>query len=277
MSLLSNILFDRFQSNKLANFYILKASQSDPNGAESLETCINQFLSKVLIQQAIAPNENRAHEMLKMGHPDILKVTPSDEARNYLKEDFTDFFRFQNFKAMELSHRFIAVYDSHKISTLISNKLLKTLEEPQEQTSIFFILPHGHLHLPTIQSRAITLTLRQADSKIPDKICKISFEQWIDRQQFESQLLQPVKSYFLANGSILELINVLKSDHKLQDELCLALVDWQLHCDSNYLSKQCFLDAIKRYKKAKIFHAPVTERLYCLLEATKRSLQNCQK
>ena len=67
--------------------------------------------------------------------------------------------RGQYFHPMELPRKLFVVTDAHKIRQDYASKLLKTLEEPHPRSSIFFLNPHSHAMLPTIESRSILLRL----------------------------------------------------------------------------------------------------------------------
>ena len=54
----------------------------------------------------------------------------------------------------ELPHKFIIFTQAHLIPKDISNKLLKSLEDIPEKSTLFFLLPAQKSLLPTISSRA---------------------------------------------------------------------------------------------------------------------------
>ena len=159
---LEHILMKKFKEGHLAGFYVLKSPFLIGDPDLFLETWITGLLSKFLgTQRGIS--EKKAMESLEQGHPDILFLRKKDQKATYIwnkqENDFKDFLKFLYFRPFELPHKFIIFTQAHLIPKDISNKLLKSLEDIPEKTTLFFLLPAQKSLLPTISSRALEVTV----------------------------------------------------------------------------------------------------------------------
>ncbi len=68
--------------------------------------------------------------------------------------DASDFIRHLSLKAFESDYRTFIIWMPEKLHPAASNKLLKTFEEPPDNTLIFLIAERYELLLPTVRSRA---------------------------------------------------------------------------------------------------------------------------
>lgn len=94
-------------------------------------------------------------------HPDILKIHKNEKETEY-KVDSTSiahFLNFINYRPLQLEKKFIFIFDAHDISTILSNKLLKSFEELSSHFCLFLMVPDNAAMLPTVLSRAIKLQL----------------------------------------------------------------------------------------------------------------------
>lgn len=161
------ILFNQWKSNRLSHFYILEAHSSVEDKQTFLRKTIDEFLINVLAtEKNIAPDN--ARNILEQGHADILNIVKSDKGTEYTIKsgDFNPFFNFLGYKNLELKQRFLIVEQAHLIGKTISNKLLKSLEEPTPNTTILFLADSTAHMLETINSRAIKWTLRDQETQL---------------------------------------------------------------------------------------------------------------
>ena len=156
------ILLHNWSKNCAANFYIV-CSRSHQFLSDWVETFCIRFLS-----QHLNLSLDRARQRFKQGHPDLLYLSPPGGG-HYKMEDkhLEELIRGQYFHPMELPRKLFIVTDAHKIRQDYASKLLKTLEEPHPLSSIFFLNPHSHAMLPTIESRSILLRLPPPSSNHP--------------------------------------------------------------------------------------------------------------
>lgn len=158
----------KFQQQELAHFYLVEPSQLDSSGA------LNLWIEDFLQQQSEKSIQN---------HPDILLINSDPEKRVYKWEELSVIFSFLNHRPLEWHQKVIVIPDAHKISDLISNKLLKILEEPPVPCTFFLLNPQKKTLLHTIESRAVKLQLplekEEQEIELPD-LKNIHLHQFID-------------------------------------------------------------------------------------------------
>lgn len=143
---IENIIKAKYENDNLAHLYILEPNISI-NPAESLEwtiSCLEQVLG--LTKSRIENSE------------DILILNPS-EAKSYTVDHCSEIFKFTSFAPQTLKRKFLILNETHKLSTTVSNKLLKTFEEPPVPLTIFLMNENKSKILETIRSRAIKLRI----------------------------------------------------------------------------------------------------------------------
>jgi hypothetical protein len=140
---LISVLHKRYEANSLANLYILKFNSEKSNPDE----WVASFLSSLT--------------NIKNDHPDILTIKRQEDENDYKVDgnQWKDFQTFIQYKPYQLKNKFVFIHDAHRISEILSNKLLKTFEESPKQLTIFLFLKDQQTLLPTIFSRGISLTI----------------------------------------------------------------------------------------------------------------------
>lgn len=141
MLLLKSILLDKYENKKLAQVYL--ATYSDGQNPDNF--FYDYFKSITNLAD----------------HPDILWVTKEEKDNEYKvdSKSISSFLNFLNFKPIELKTKFIIFKDAHLLTTTLSNKFLKILEEMPSYFCLFLLSPQSESLLPTITSRAISLKL----------------------------------------------------------------------------------------------------------------------
>ena len=139
---IKEILFQKYQERKLASLYIAKYNSRTLNP----EFWVNDFL----LQFTKLPD-----------HPDILKIHKTEKETEYKVDSkaIAELFKFLNYRPLELSKKFIFLFDAQDLSTILSNKMLKIFEEMGENFCLFLMVPDNAQMLATVESRAIKLTL----------------------------------------------------------------------------------------------------------------------
>lgn len=137
----------KYEKNELAAVYLAKYGPST-----SPREWAGQFL------KSITPLAD---------HPDILWVFLKDKETSYKVESqgILELLSFLNYRAFELKKKFIFVLDAHLLSTIVSNKLLKVLEELPPNFCLFLFAPKDENLLPTVESRAIKIHLPEGSDK----------------------------------------------------------------------------------------------------------------
>lgn len=186
---IQDILESKYTNNKMAHFYIINPSTTDTSS--QLLEWTSQLICKLssIKQQQI---EN---------HQDILLIKSASDVKQYPLEDINRVFDFTAYRAVELKKKFLIIEDANKLTTLHSNKLLKTFEEPPVEMIIFLLNPKKTNIINTINSRAIKLNI-----KINKEHQQLNLEELIklDFQSFSSKL---TNSKLAAESIYTELLN----------------------------------------------------------------------
>jgi hypothetical protein len=145
----------RARAKQLGHFYLFHGR---PQDCEKQKEWAAQFVRrhwKEVEKHAVLPSNIR-------DDADLLWMAPPQEddvTKDYRVDDWAPLWRFLSYRALRGGRRFVIVEDAHRISTVVANKLLKTLEEPEGEVTFLWLNPQGHQLLPTIESRAIGLSL----------------------------------------------------------------------------------------------------------------------
>lgn len=149
-------LLELAQQKKLAHFYILEPTQSSPLAQTECESFCHDFLKAYLSQGPSSPWE----------HPDVLvlgnRVDQDEVTTNFSVEEALNFMRYFEFAPINAPHKFAIITQANRISTIVANKWLKLLEEPNKDTTIILINAQRVKLLETIQSRGILLRLNNS-------------------------------------------------------------------------------------------------------------------
>lgn len=174
-------LMAKEQGQGLAHFYILSPSSTSlptsekaTPGAVDKEESLDHFLF-LFFKEFFSTCENSSsfiHSVqdeikLLTHHPDIFLLGDykTQKQKAFLVEDIERLSHFLEFKPFQSRRKFVVIRDCSKLNHITSNKLLKILEEPQNDTTIFLTNPHLQNVLPTIHSRAIYLRVPNSSSK----------------------------------------------------------------------------------------------------------------
>jgi len=153
------------QQKKLAHFYILEPTQSSPNAQAECETFCHDFLKSYFSE--VSPNGPST----PWGHPDVQvlgnRIDQEEVTTNFTVEEALNFMRYFEFAPINAPHKFAIITQASRISTVVANKWLKLLEEPNRDTTIILINAQRIKLLETIQSRGILLRLNNF-SEAPD-------------------------------------------------------------------------------------------------------------
>lgn len=99
-------------------------------------------------------------------HPDILTVVPTGKGGNYKKEDITTAISDNLYVAPNEAERKVYVlYDADKLTAIIQNTLLKSIEEPPGFAGFIFTCRSKESILETVRSRVTEVRLGEAESE----------------------------------------------------------------------------------------------------------------
>ncbi|MBY0516277.1 MAG: hypothetical protein K2P81_05180 [Bacteriovoracaceae bacterium] len=219
-------LLKRATSGKLAHFYILNGRQGEFElQKEWTQTFIRRYWSEIESRKIIPQNLLSDADLLWISPP----LNDDNEVTNYRVEDFSSLLSFLSYRGLSSQRRFVVVEDVERVSAIIANKLLKSLEESEGDVTFFWLNPHGHKLLSTIDSRAVKFTLC---NEIPEKPLKILNEL---KPKFQtsyplSQFLEEAKKNYPLEDLFQELLSYEQKnegDAGLKQELLTFTQDWQ--------------------------------------------------
>jgi len=266
MDPLLSVLKRGYNQLKLPPFFILKNHSKNDDQSELL-SWIKKFLSDILMEHYHC-DLSSSLARIDHGHADILWIQkPKDEDYKIDRKDLDPFFKFQNWKPLELKWRFVIVESADLISDRYSNKLLKTLEEPAKCTTIFFIQGSSKKLLPTIESRAIkwkplkgiSLDLLNAQKlKSANEFLKYKLE---THQDQDLKKLAPMFCDVFKNYEGLNILvdHIKKLGDKGQGLFDLLFEVFLLH-EPDFKETQHFLDIAQSFYRDQVFHNPPEAR-----------------
>jgi len=232
----------RAREGRLGHFYVFNGrGDSGTTQADWAEAFVRRYWSEVE-NHATLPKQLRDDADLLWLRP------PSDEdgdVKDYRVEDWGPLWRFLPYRALRGGRRFVVVEDAHRIGEVVANKLLKTLEEPEGLLTHLWLNPSGHPLLPTIGSRAISLSLHWPSSG-PDS----------------SPILSELRPRFeQGNLPLAEFLEMGKSGKFTPQMLLEEMMGHELHHDGPEALKQELLTITQEWEAAENFHQPLGPRL----------------
>jgi DNA polymerase III subunit delta' len=127
-------------------------------GPESIgkRTTALWFLKKINCKEKKTPclNCQSCREIEEKTHPDILEIYPEEKELKIKQiQELTEKFSYRPLKGFKGA----LIDDAHLMNHSAQNALLKTLEEPTEETTIILVTSYPYLLLPTILSRVFEI------------------------------------------------------------------------------------------------------------------------
>lgn len=217
MDKVQKIVQTKFNENSLGHFYLLNPS------------CIDK---EMLLENWIFEVFNSSSNRDLNNHPDFLHIK-LEQGKQYKWQDLTQIFNFLKFRSIEWNQKVIVISNADKISDIVSNKLLKVLEEPPTPCTFFLLNPTKKKLLQTIESRAIELRV---------KLYKNEIDENVDIKQIKSLHLQDfivkLKSSPEIEDVLIEIIQSTYTDYnaqiKLQEYLKIRQTDQTFFNSANY-------------------------------------------
>jgi hypothetical protein len=189
---LKKTLLKKYEKDMLAQVYLARYGNStDP------KTWFQDFLSGI----TKLPD-----------HPDVLWVSrdlkKDKEQENEYKVDsasIKSLLNFLNFRAYELKKKFIFIEDAHLLSVIVSNKLLKVLEEMPVAFCLFLLAPKQESLLPTVESRAIKILLPENLDADPVLVAVMELKKSDDSLSMEKSFIENSLQRVIESGDYLAL------------------------------------------------------------------------
>lgn len=100
-------------------------------------------------------------------HPDILRMNKGAKENEYKVDSgaIKEFLAFISTRPLQLSRKFIFLFDAQDLSIIVSNKLLKVFEELGQQYCLILFAPRNAPLLETVLSRAVKLIIPDPSGK----------------------------------------------------------------------------------------------------------------
>ncbi|MFG1486965.1 hypothetical protein ABMA77_12865 [Halobacteriovorax sp. RZ-1] len=206
-----NALFARYKESKLAHFYTLQTGgHSEVSKKDTLlEKWANDFIINILAYEN-GWEIDHAKEVLERGHEDILFVSTDQKTYKVTDDSIEEFFNFIRFRPSKLKYSFSIFKQSQKITQILANKLLKTLEEPPEGHIFIFIKSNDEKTLPTIDSRTIKVNILGKTDSQNEVTQELSFRDYVAKNCEDEQLVEILTKIERNNLQLDELRELIK-------------------------------------------------------------------
>ncbi|OIQ17497.1 MAG: hypothetical protein BM556_11885 [Bacteriovorax sp. MedPE-SWde] len=267
--MLKNALLSKYKNNNLSHFYILTCPLPEHRARVFLEDWTKDFLIGVLETQKTYCSKEKLKKGLEMGHSDIQFISTKNKTYTLKDKDFDEFFKFLDHKSLELGHKFIVVWDAHKITETLANKLLKTLEEPPVDITILFIDPMNKEMLPTIASRAISLNLPLPKEELNPSLGPQGrdFPTWVKNSVHnEDKTVLSMSQLVTREIPLYQFIEEIRGNKGAEELLIKVLMQWVTQSDANGQSLDLMKQQLKLVDHQKVFNGPSQYRLVPLLK-----------
>ena len=248
---LIELLTQKAQQKQLAAFYIVENHPHLP--AEKLYQWMAQLLGR-LLQLDSRPTAKTLWEI-----PDVDTILIHTQAERYNVDQITSALQQLHYQNFTQKHRYLIISEAHKCTPIISNKLLKTLEEPPLGTTIFLLDLKQSPLLPTVRSRGLTLRLTlPSDCPRPQATTAKEFSHYL---QAEFPQLARLWDRGLPLGELAKAIQQAGQ----QDCLIQAAINWhQAHVQH---FEQCtdLLQLLQFVQQQKVFHGRIQTQLALII------------
>lgn len=240
---LHDILLTKAKNDELGHFYIVETSAPKHLAFDLLMDFVHNFI-RDYYQKVEGHKQSLVH---LMDHPDVYvlgntKDEEEDKSDKFFKvEEAEGLARFFEFKAVQGKRKFAVITEGHRINTIVANKWLKLLEEPQGTSTIFLLNPNRGQLLPTIHSRAIHLRLK-SQTELQD------FSEW-------NSFLEDVKNMSLAE--------FLENHSRGEQDLSFwvnELIRWESEQNDKATPKEELGTWIRNFQDMEIFHQPTATK-----------------
>jgi len=202
-----------FASNQLAHAYLLSGSEGLGKSlfAESFArfilcmTPITQSGVGGLVDAAVACRT--CNNCLKCGsdnHPDILTIEPEEGSKNIKIDQIRWLFEFVVRSSHSGGSKVVIIQAAHLLNANAANALLKTLEEPNDNTHLLLVSDHPGRLVATIRSRCQKLAFQVPDADIAASWLQSIIGEGSVNSILEASDMRPLIALQLAQGDSLQ-------------------------------------------------------------------------
>ena len=250
---LAALIAAKAREGQLFPFYIIQAHPHSPEG--EVQRWMSALMKSLLIQEGRQDQDR---------DPDVL-VLSSDKGKSYEIAQLTPLMRQLSYESFTQKRRYLIIEQAHQCTPRLYNKLLKTLESPPENTTIFLLDSLAAPILATVKSRAVTLRLGPGDSvSSPPPPKGMSFARFVEKQD------PALGKLWQGTASLHEMAQKVQALGHQETFLPLALRWWSAQVDE---FGQCcdFVETLKLLERHKALHGRKQTQLAIILE----SLRQC--
>lgn len=274
----SDILLKAYQKGTLAPLYILR-SQTAQWGQEEidLDSWTQNLASEILASQ-FSLSAEQARNKVEIGHSDLLFVHKDPDHKNYKAEEqgIIEFLKAHEYPPLELKQKCIFVHDADKLTPLLANRWLKTLEEPNENITTFLVIDGNAPLLETIESRAITFRIKNLSKTNQEKKdLPESFHTFVAQELSENKRIKDSLTEAQAGAlqkaaeqqKIHHYLDFTRNGHHCEELLYHLVMEYATHSDLHGHGADNLLHEIQWYQQTKIYNNPQADRIIGLLQA----------
>lgn len=173
---------------------------------------VGKRYAAINIAKDILNNDPRVDKNI---HPNVIIIEP--ENKDIKIESIRNLIKDLVFAAPEGNKRFVIIDEAHRMNQASANALLKTLEEPPQDTVFFLLSSNMHKMLPTIISRCELVKFPPLENSKLSEILDIdSNHPFIEYAMGSASRLE---FYITHENEILALINFLNNPTKSYKEI----------------------------------------------------------
>ena len=182
-------------------------------------------------------------------HPDFHTVWPTNKMRQISVDALREFNRNVYVTAHRDGRKVFAIYEADRLNGAAANALLKTLEEPTADTSIFLVTVRPYDLLPTLRSRCWFVQINEAASEERDEALEAwlsDFKQHILTVCMQKNNVSPMQMYGLLYRLQAYLSKKIESLSLADDE---TLSEEEQAAQKAGLEKQCLQGIFRRIEQ----------------------------
>lgn len=202
-----------FAAKQLAHAYLLSGSEGlgkslFADGFARYVLCMNpiaQSAAAGLADTAIACGT--CSNCLKCGtgnHPDILTIEPEEGSKNIKIDQIRWLSEFVIRSSHSGGAKVVIIQSAHLLNANAANALLKTLEEPNDNTHVFLVSDHPGRLVATIRSRCQKLAFQVSDADVAASWLQAIIGEGNVNSILEASDMRPLIALQLAEGDSLQ-------------------------------------------------------------------------
>src|SRR5699024_4653330 len=197
--LAARIMMNSFQKNRVSHAYLLQGAPG--TGKKTIATLLAMtLLCEEKVDVEPCGECIQCKRILSRNHPDVHWVEPDGESIK--KDQIIELRKEFTFTAYERSKKVYIIVNAELMTTQSANRILKYLEEPDQDTTAILLTDNGYWLLNTIKSRCQIIDLKPLD--------QLAFHNNID----EASELHEEEKVYQIRELVKDLIYALLTDHE---------------------------------------------------------------